>query len=1087
MKNRTLKETLFIYSPIRLVLFLSLIFAHSIALGQKDYWRDQSVVHVNTEPPRASFSVISGSSDSQKNPSAEHRKSLNGEWFFRWSESHDARPVNFWREDFSLVDWDLITVPSVWEREGHGYPVYINHGYPFDAEPFTVPVDEQNHSGAYVTEFTIPASWENQRVYVDFGAVSSAMTLWINGEEVGYSQGSRTPINFEITDYIREGSNRLAAEVMRFSDGNWLENQDSWSLTGIFRDVNLYVRAPAHIRDFFAKTYLKDNYTTGLLNISGELDINTTQDNIPQSLEIILRDHEDILARQVIDIKSAVDGQAFDANLEVRDIEVWSAENPNLYEINLILRDPEQREIETVGHAIGFRSVELNNGRVLINGHPVIFKGVNLHEFHPDNGYVVDEETMLRDLTLMKEANINAIRTSHYPQSRRFYELTDRFGFYVVDEANLETHLFRNDPALAPALKPEWKDQMLDRMQRTLERDKNHASVIMWSPGNETGMGPNMTAIYEWVKARDDSRIYMYADDTLVEHDGVRALQDRWEFGKASDVLASFYPSPWELEEFAQTRSDETWIMAEYWHSMGNSLGNGRDYWEKINRYENLQGGFIWDWVDQGLREVNADGEVWWGHGGDYGPEGVPSSANFVHNGIVFPDRQVKPAFWEVKRAHQPVAFEAHNLSKAVVTVENRFDFVDLNEFSLRWQLLENGVVVKAGDVDLPSVVPGDSVRITLPKKARRFDASRGEHHLNVHLVGNRERGLLPAGHVYGSEQFAFPAAADLVYSMAEQGSESIVETDESYQLAVGGLNITVCKSTGFICSIVSDGSEYLSSPIVPEFWRAMTDNDYGQLYQNSFGYSPQTWDLAWRKAGENAQLLSITFDEVGDRAKITSIFNINPSSDVKQRLTRLAQLIIEYSVLDSGELLVQVAFTRDDNTPMPLRLGVRANLNSSLENLAWFGRGPHENYSDRNWSALLGQYESDVSEQFVPYLRPQENGYKTNSRWFSLTSSSGDGLIFSGMPHLNFSALPYPREAYEAPGEVLSTDLVSVRDRHPMRITDLPKEKGVHVHIDYDQAGVGGDNSWGKRAYTSNTLAELNYRYAFRIAAFKR
>lgn len=487
-------------------------------------WNNKAIIDENKEAPRAAFLSQAFNSETGETVGVPNL-SLNGRWKFSWVSSPLERPVGFYNVEFDDGDWQEISVPSVWERQGFGYPVYANVEYPFIADPFEVPVDHQNHVGSYRKEFQLPDDWLGGRVFVEFGAVSSALTLWVNGERVGYAQGSRTPLEFDITEYVTPGTNLIAAQVMRWNDGSWLENQDSWSLSGIFRDVTLISRPNTHIRDFFASTSLENDYRDGVLDLSVELRGFGQTDLGRYKVEYRLsRDGVDKAGGRLSAAK-ADDPSCLTSRVVIADVARWSAERPSLYDLELTLWDERGIKVETISSSTGFRSVEIKNGRLLINGRAVIFKGVNLHEFHPDSGYVVDEETMQRDFELLKAGNFNAIRTSHYPQPTRFYELADQYGFYVVGEANLETHLFRFEEDLAPARKPEWAAQMLDRTVRMVERDKNHPSIVIWSPGNETGPGPNIVAIYDWVKSRDPSRLFQYADDDRFEGGRLRSAE----------------------------------------------------------------------------------------------------------------------------------------------------------------------------------------------------------------------------------------------------------------------------------------------------------------------------------------------------------------------------------------------------------------------------------------------------------------------------------------------------------------------------------------------------------------------------------
>jgi len=1049
----------------RCFLFGVLVFAASAAAADEakhviereaEPWRNIDVIQQNAETPRASFFALAETADSSKTDAANFR-SLNGDWKFRFDGNPASRPLDFWQADFDVSAWDTIPVPSVWERQGYGYPVYANIPYPFDAEPFIVPMDDQNHVGSYVREFDVPADWQGQRIYVRFGAVSSAMTLWVNGQEIGYSQGSRTPVEFDLTDFVKTGQNRLAVQVMRWSDASWLENQDSWSLSGIFRDVDLYARPQTHIRDFFAKAGLENDYRDGVLELAVDL---RSLEAAPgeHAVELILGREGEELAR-LKGTTNFTDGEAsVDLTIRIANVDAWSAEKPALYDLTISLSDSDGAIKETIRSKTGFRSVELRNNRVLVNGKAVKFKGVNLHEVHQDNGYVVDEATLIKDMQLMKAANINAVRTSHYPQPERFYELADQYGLYLIAEANLETHFYRGKTGLAPARIPAWKDQMLDRMVRMVERDKNHPSVIFWSPGNETGTGDNITAMYDWTKARDDSRLFQYGDATRVEGQGLKGLDakmGRSEYGKAADILSAFYPSPWELEDYAQMRRGLPWIMAEYLHSMGNSLGNAQHYWDLINKHEVLQGGFIWDWVDQGLRETDDEGRTWWSHGADYGPEGVPSSGNFLHNGVIFPDRTVKPGYYEVKRVHQNVAFTSGSPMDGQISLLNRFYFTDLDEFTLRWELSEDGDVIGAGTADDFSAAPGTTTNVDLGKVRPRRIKAGAEYFLNVYLQGDDATGLLPDGHTYASEQFAIGHFGEASARTSKKRPEmSVEETAGAIKVTGTDFSVSFETQSGELTSWTADGRAVLEKGPGPNLWRAMTDNDFGYMRKLNSG--------DWVRAGEQRRLDSFKVQQLdsGD-VRLSVAYDLLGSKEQK-----IADFDLVYTIAPDGEIDVAVSFFRGNAKGLPMRIGLTMELDGANSQLHYFGRGPFENYSDRKNAAFVGLYSSSVAEQYVPYMRPQENGYKTDVRWLSLRDDKGSQSDFQA-PDSTVDAL-------------FNSKQNRVRETMQIHTNDVTPREKVWLNVDGLQAGVGGDNSWGKAPHYAYMLLEDTYSFAF-------
>jgi len=1067
----------------RCFLFGVLVFAASAAAADEakhviereaEPWRNIDVIQQNAETPRASFFALAETADSSKTDAANFR-SLNGDWKFRFDGNPASRPLDFWQADFDVSAWDTIPVPSVWERQGYGYPVYANIPYPFDAEPFIVPMDDQNHVGSYVREFDVPADWQGQRIYVRFGAVSSAMTLWVNGQEIGYSQGSRTPVEFDLTDFVKTGQNRLAVQVMRWSDASWLENQDSWSLSGIFRDVDLYARPQTHIRDFFAKAGLENDYRDGVLELAVDL---RSLEAAPgeHAVELILGREGEELAR-LKGTTNFTDGEAsVDLTIRIANVDAWSAEKPALYDLTISLSDSDGAIKETIRSKTGFRSVELRNNRVLVNGKAVKFKGVNLHEVHQDNGYVVDEATLIKDMQLMKAANINAVRTSHYPQPERFYELADQYGLYLIAEANLETHFYRGKTGLAPARIPAWKDQMLDRMVRMVERDKNHPSVIFWSPGNETGTGDNITAMYDWTKARDDSRLFQYGDATRVEGQGLKGLDakmGRSEYGKAADILSAFYPSPWELEDYAQMRRGLPWIMAEYLHSMGNSLGNAQHYWDLINKHEVLQGGFIWDWVDQGLRETDDEGRTWWSHGADYGPEGVPSSGNFLHNGVIFPDRTVKPGYYEVKRVHQNVAFTSGSPMDGQISLLNRFYFTDLDEFTLRWELSEDGDVIGAGTADDFSAAPGTTTNVDLGKVRPRRIKAGAEYFLNVYLQGDDATGLLPDGHTYASEQFAIGHFGEASARTSKKRPEmSVEETAGAIKVTGTDFSVSFETQSGELTSWTADGRAVLEKGPGPNLWRAMTDNDFGYMRKLNSG--------DWVRAGEQRRLDSFKVQQLdsGD-VRLSVAYDLLGSKEQK-----IADFDLVYTIAPDGEIDVAVSFFRGNAKGLPMRIGLTMELDGANSQRHYFGRGPFENYSDRKNAAFVGLYSSSVADQYVQYMRPQENGYKTDVRWLSLRDDKGNGLRITGAPLVGFSALHNSQSDFQAPDSTVDALFNSkqnrVRETMQIHTNDVTPREKVWLNVDGLQAGVGGDNSWGKAPHYAYMLLEDAYSFAF-------
>ena len=1038
----------------------------SAALGdandaERPAWNDINVIRENTEAPRAHFvpyqsraNAIVGDTDA--NPWLQ---SLNGDWKFSYSASPSTRPAGFFEEDFDVSGWTDIPVPSNWERQGHGYAIYVNVPYPFEIDEPNVPT-EDNPVGSYRRDFSVPETWQGEEIFLQLGAVSSAFYVWINGQYVGYSEGSKTPSEFRVTEAIRAGDNTIAVEAYRWSTGSYLEDQDFWSLSGIQRDVNLFARPTSRVRDFFVHAGLTNNYQDGAFEVEIEVTNDSTTSLI-QELSIEIRDgdirvHSD---RVQLSLAPGSTSHTFSATLD--DVNTWSAETPYLYTLLI------SNGGETIAQKIGFRTVEIINGRFLINGRHVRLKGANLHEHHDQNGHVVDETTMLRDIQLMKAANLNAVRNSHYPQQERWYELTSEYGLYVVDEANIESHGYGYDHDKTLGNKPHWMPHHLDRTQRMLERSKNFPSVVIWSLGNEAGDGVNLGATYNWIKSRDLSRPVQYETEGNIEEVGERH----------SDFHSSMYWRHWDLEQYAQTHNDRPFILIEYAHSMGNSTGNLADYWEVINKHDVLAGGFIWDWVDQGLKEYDENGERYWTYGGDYGPAGVPSSGNFNFNGIVFPNRVIQPAYWEVKRVYQYVDFVSGNLAEGEITIRNNYDFIDLSEFELHWEITADGRQVQSGIVRELNVGPESEDRIRIDYDSRRFRTGP-EHHLNLHLTGREQRGLLPPNHVYAGAQFAFDAVAGEFAGSTGGRQVSLQETDDALVINGDNFAASIDKHNGLLSSMTWSGQELLLTPLTPNFWRAPTDNDFGNYMQD--------WAEAWEQAGRNRSLSSLeTIEDADGRIVISAAHRF--SDDKGNEVANWRSI---YTFHPSGAIDVENSMEREDGLPVMPRVGMNVELIRKLENVEWFGRGKFENYNDRNTAANVGRYSNTVAEHYVPYMRPQENGYKTDVRWLSLGDNADAALLVTTDELFSYGVHHNRLADFVPPVKIAITsedgpDARNERGRVNVHVNDIVPRDIVSLNIDYGQMGVGGDDSWGKRTLQKYSLNEKSYHYAFTLQPY--
>ena len=765
-------------------------------------WENPAVFNINKEEPRATFFAFETEELALSNNPEEssNYKSLNGAWKFHWSENSESRPYYFYKEDYDLRNWDEIPVPANWQLHDYGYPIYVNHPYEWaDARyPFTEldngpepPRIPRNYNpvGSYRRDFEIPENWDGKEVFLHFGGVSSAMYVWVNEQLVGYSQDSKTPATFKLTSYLRPGSNSLAVEVYRWSDGAYLECQDFWRMSGITRDVYLYARPKVHIADFWAKSQLINKYTDGHLHL--HVDVNTKAlTEGAAKLEVSLKDGANTVFESSQDVTPS-EGGITSLSLEdiLPNIKPWTAETPNLYTLHLNLKAADGTLLEATSIKTGFRTVEIKEGQLLVNGKAIYLKGTNLHEHHPETGHVVDEETMRKDLELMKKFNINAVRTSHYPQPEYWYDLCDEYGIYLVDEANIESHgMYYGEKSLAK--KEPWKEAHVDRMKNMFERDKNRPSVIIWSMGNEAGNGINFYASYDWLKENDETRPVQY---------------ERSELEPNTDIFVPMYAYIPHIEKYAQGNPERPLIMCEYTHAMGNSNGNLQDYWDVIEKYPSLQGGFIWDWVDQGLTKENEDGEKFFAYGGDYGPEGTPTDDNFLANGVVSSDRTPHPALWEVKKVYQNIGFDAVDLSKGQIRVHNKFSFIDLSGFDFSWSLLQDGDVIAEGKFPAVSAAPGASQTVSAELPARE---GRHEYFLRVAAKTKTAENLLPAGHEVATEEFqigSYPMATFV--ASANNTSLKVKKENGKIQLAGERWTLAFDEQSGRLMSYEAGGT----------------------------------------------------------------------------------------------------------------------------------------------------------------------------------------------------------------------------------------------------------------------------------------
>jgi beta-galactosidase len=1012
-------------------------------------WQNPDVMQVNREDPHASrfsFDSFEQAVKGEKRLS-DNYLTLNGIWKFHWSDNPAERPVDFYKTGFNDSGWDNLEVPSNWEMKGYGYPIYSN--IPFEwtmnPKPPVIPVDH-NPVGSYRRSFHLPALWKDKEVYIHFGAVKSAFYLWVNGKMVGYSQGSKTPAEFNISSYLKDGENQLAVEVYRWSDGSWLECQDFWRISGIEREVYLEARPETQIYDFFCNAGLTSDYLTGKLELEVEVrDISgSLTGGYSVEASLLHPEGKEIWSKSV-PVEPSGEGVSKAAISDLIDeVKKWSAETPHLYTLVLALKDDNGKIEEYISSKVGFRTSEIKYGKLLVNGKAVTIKGVNRHEHDEYEGHVISEEMMLRDIRLMKLYNVNAVRTSHYPNDPRWYELCDQYGIYVVDEANIESHGMGYAPEHTLGNNPMFKKSHLDRTVRMVERDKNHPSVIIWSLGNEAGDGVCFNATYDWIKQRDLSRPVQY---------------ERAEGGRNTDIFCPMYMTISDMVNYVESHPRKPLIQCEYAHAMGNSNGNIMDYWEVIHKYDQLQGGFIWDWVDQGIAQTSPDGVKYWAYGGDFEPEGVHNDGTFCLNGLVFPDRTIHPGLIEVKRAYQNVDFETVPFRPGVLKVINRHDFISLEGFDLKWELKEEGMVVESGVIESPEVRPAGSAYIDLGITGGVEDPAK-EYFLNLTVVTREEAPLVPAGHPVASAQFAMnPSAASKIspveFTNSGKDKVSFVESNTSLLVQSPKGEILFDMATGYITSYTLGGIQMISEGPRPNFWRAPIENDFGNRMEMRCGM--------WKSFGAQLELQTLFVVETDSVAAVMTEF-LHPGNG--------STYYVEYYFNNKGEVLVKVRFNPSkDNYPEVPRFGMKMVLPGGYDQLKYYGRGPHENYIDRNQSSYVGVYSSTVDEQYVPYISTGENGNKTDVRWLTLTNAEGHGIMIKGSPTIDFSALHY------------SQDQLDREVRDGAHTIDLKRSEKIFLNVDWKQMGVGGDNAWGARTHVEYVLPAEPMEYSYIIS----
>ncbi|MWV47272.1 DUF4981 domain-containing protein [Paenibacillus sp. HJL G12] len=1003
-------------------------------------WDNLSVLEKNRSKSRAYFIPFADRDGalSYDRGSSPCFKSLNGLWKFHFAEGPELAPQDFFKEDYDASGWDDVRVPGHWQLQGYGHPHYTDLYYPFPVDPPHVPND--NPTGSYVREFELPAHWDGKVISIKFDGVDSAFHVWLNGSFIGYSQGSRLTSEFDLTPYLLSGVNRLAVQVYQWSDGSYLEDQDMWWMSGIFRDVYLIAEpSVVRIRDYRVVTELDQELKSAVLSVR----LDQAGEDARGKVQLQLLDRTGAL---VLSAEKAISGPAsIEFNLPVAKPALWNAEAPYLYHLVVSVLDSQDQITETIAQRVGFRRVEVKDGQFLVNGKAILLKGVNRHDHHPDTGRTVTLSTMLQDIKLMKQHNINAVRTAHYPNDPRFYDLCDEYGLYVMEETDLETHGFEplgNISRLSDD--PAWKDAYVDRVRRMVERDKNHPSVIFWSLGNESGFGCNFRAMSEWCKEHDSTRLVHYEEDQEAE---------------VCDVVSTMYSSVEKMEGFGKmVDHPKPHILCEFAHAMGNGPGGLRPYFDTFDAYRRLQGGFVWEWIDHGLRHKTADGKEDYAYGGDYGD--VPNNSNFVIDGLVRPDRTPSPGLLEYKKIIEPVKVEMIDTGKLRIT--NRYDFAALDHLQAHYSVTADGRTVESGVLALPHIGPGESREVTVPLRDDQPPARLEpgvELWLNVGFTLAADGDWAPQGHEVAWAQFELPAA---VYGTSgspalQPAHRTLAVTEEGRELILGNDLFCIsfnCLRPG-IASLRMGGKELIRRGPRLNFWRAPIDNDMYVLTD-------------WRKAH---------LDRLTERVDSFRWEHVDEASVQVTWITRIAPPVhdwgfrceISYTVHASGLIAMDVSGKPEGTPPAMLpKIGMQLEIPGDMDQVQWYGRGPGESYSDSKEAGRFGVYRSTVDGLFTPYIYPQENGNRTDVKWMSITDGAGIGLLAAGVPVLEFSARRYS-----------DADLEQAQ-----HMSDLKPREFITLNLDYRQNGLGS-NSCGPAQSPENAVKPEPFRFRILLQAY--
>jgi beta-galactosidase len=1057
--------------------------------AQQNDWENPHVNQINKLPAHATFYSYENE-NLAKTDSREKSswfKSLNGDWKFHWVAKPADASETFQNNDFNSSSWKSIDVPSNWEMRGYGIPIYTNTTYPFFSN-FPYINHHDNPVGHYIKTVNIDESWNDKDVILHFGGVSSAFYVWVNGQFVGYGEDTRLPSEFDITKHLKNGDNKIAVKVYRWSDGSYLEAQDHWRMSGIEREVYLQAAPKVRLSDFTVRTDFDDDYKDALLQIHPSLTLNiedkyiekighfgdaplkTKVDNWTLTTKLVDANGNLIGSENTVELKKIL-GESYPQRdnvyfglieTKVEAPKKWSSDDPYLYTLLFEIKDDNGKSIQYTSTKVGFREIKIDErGRFLVNGNPVKMIGVNRHDHHQTNGKALSREDMEADVKLLKQFNFNAVRTSHYPNDPYFYDLCDKFGIYVMDEANLETHGVRGKLSNVP----EWGSTYLERAIRMVQRDKNHPSIVMWSLGNESGTGPNHAAMAGWIKDFDPTRYLHYegaqGDPThpdykkgFSEHDQGNPTDTKWV-----DMLSRMYPQPWELQNLITTTNaidNRPVVMCEYAHSMGNSTGNMKTYWDVIYKNDRALGGYIWDWIDQGILHKDKNGKEFLAYGGDFGD--TPNSGSFCLNGIIASDRTPKPATYECKKVNQPAEISVIDAIKGEFEILNRHHAVDLSQYNLSWEITENGVVVQKGILPSLKTNPFKTDKLSIDFKKPRLK-SGSEYFINI--KGSLKENTLweNKGYVVFEEQFKLDYQTDAIKSKTSKTDLNVTENASEILISNKSVNLKIDKNSGYITSYKSNGIDVLSSPLKLNFWRAETEND--EAYRIAKKLSTE---LDWMHAGDRFVTKDITIN-----AKEKGKLIVNVKGEIEKPETDVSLI---YTILGDGAVKVDYEVNINENAPNAPRIGMQFDISDNYKNLTYFGRGPEPNYQDRNYGAHVGLYSGNAKTMSYQYAYPEEFGNHTETRWFKLQDNAKKGILIKGDDLLSFSVLPYSTQNLQ----------------EAKHLNELIDRDVLTVSTDLVQQGVGGDDTWSKRAqaHEGYLIPPGTYKYSFYLVPFQ-